>query len=243
MWCLATRIGPTRSLPSRLIKYRQNSSRPPLPNTPSVAPAPLASRTLASRLVAPLNAYGRAAKTRPYIIQLSTSLLIWFTGDFLAQSIERTSQPTTASSWDVPRTLRSLLIGAGSAIPSYHWFNLLSRSFTRLPIWAAIAARIVTHQAVFAPVFSIYFFFAQAVLSGGTVADGIERVRAALVPSLLNSARVWPAVMLVNFTLVPQDLRALLHAFVAVGWQGYLCILNQRTARLLESKENEVQEV
>ncbi|KAJ7784460.1 hypothetical protein B0H16DRAFT_1356510 [Mycena metata] len=236
MWYFATRSGPKRSLPFRFVKYRQNSSRPPLPNTPS----PLASRTLASRLVAPLNAYGRAAKTRPYIAQVSTTLLIWFAGDFLAQSIERSSQPTTAS-WDLPRALRALLLGAGSAIPSYHWFNLLSRSFTKLPIYAAIAARVVTHQAVFAPIFSVYFFFAQAVLSGGTVGDGIDRVRAALVPSLINSARVWPAVMIVNFAFVPQELRALLHAFVAVGWQGYLSILNQRTARLLESKENEVQ--
>ncbi|KAJ6580995.1 hypothetical protein B0H19DRAFT_844886, partial [Mycena capillaripes] len=179
-------------------------------------------------------AYRHAAQTRPYTVQLSTSLFIWFAGDVLAQSLDHErSSSDPESSWDVPRTLRALIMGAGAAIPLYHWFNLLSRSFTTLPLWAAITARVATQQVVFAPVFNTYFFFAQAVLSGASAAEGVEHVRAALLTSLLNSIRVWPAAMVVNFAFVPPELRSLMHGFVAVGWQCYLCVLNQRTTKLL----------
>ncbi|KAJ7175955.1 hypothetical protein C8R46DRAFT_75537 [Mycena filopes] len=228
----------TRSV---LVKYRRHSSTPPSKSGGGVsAPAPPHSQTFTSRLLTPLTAYGRAARTKPYLVQLSTSLLIWFTGDVLAQYIEQSSQPTPAAadpSWDRPRTLRALIIGAGTAIPSWHWFNLLSRSFTTLPVWPAIAARVVTQQLVFAPVFSVYFFFSQSLLSGGTVADAIQHVRAAIVPSWLNSLRIWPAVMVINFAFIPPEFRSLLPGFVAVGWQVSLSILNQRTrTRLLETK-------
>ncbi|KAF8158941.1 hypothetical protein K438DRAFT_1860649 [Mycena galopus ATCC 62051] len=237
MWPLITRIGQVRlrTLSCRLPIYRKYTPRPPFSIAPASAPA--ASQTLISCLATPLTAYRRAAQTRPYIVQLSTSLFIWFSGDVLSQSIERSSDPT--SSWDIPRTLRALVIGAAAAIPLYHWYNLISKSYTSLPRWWAIAARVSTQQAVFAPLFNAYFFFAQAVLSGSTIAEGAERVRAALPASLLNSLRVWPPVMVVNFAFMPPELRAVLPGFVAVGWQCYLCVLNQRTAQLLEEKGRE----
>ncbi|KAJ6508660.1 hypothetical protein C8R45DRAFT_968179 [Mycena sanguinolenta] len=218
-----------RAFSSRLSKatHRNNSTRPPSP-------------TLLSHLVSPLLAYQRAAQTRPYIVQVSTSLFIWCTADVLAQSIEQSSQPIS-SSWDIPRTLRAFVIGGIAAIPTWHWFNLMARSFTSLPRWAGLAARVATHQAVFAPVFNTYFFFSQAVLSGATVTEGVERVRTALPTSLLNSVRVWPPIMVINFAFVPREVWSVIPGFVAVGWQCYLSFLNQRTAKLLEDRKQEVQ--
>ncbi|KAF7346452.1 hypothetical protein MSAN_01873200 [Mycena sanguinolenta] len=141
----------------------------------------------------------------------------------------------------MPRTIRALTIGGFAAIPSFHWFNLLARSFASLPRWSGLAARVATHQVVFAPVFNTYFFFSQAVLSGATVAEGIERVRTALYTSLVNSVRVWPPIMFINFAFVPRELWSVMPGFVAVGWQCYLSFLNQRAARLLEDRKQEVQ--
>ncbi|KAJ7819373.1 hypothetical protein B0H14DRAFT_1356689 [Mycena olivaceomarginata] len=66
---------------------------------------------------------------------------------------------------DIPRTLRALAIGAGAAIPLYHWHMFLGNLFTTLPRWTGIAARVATQQAIFPPVFNTYFFFTQAVLT------------------------------------------------------------------------------
>lgn len=235
MWLLLTRLSRARNLSSSILKpsRRYHTTKPSSPIAPTV------SRTLGSRLVAPLSAYRRAAQTRPYIVQFSTSLLVWFTGDVLAQSIEQSSQPT--SSWDIPRTLRALAIGAGAAIPLYHWHMFLGNLFTTLPRWTGIAARVATQQAIFPPVFNTYFFFTQAVLNGATAAEGAARVRAALITSWVNSMRIWPAVTAVNFAFVPPELRSLVPGLVAVGWQCYLSILNQRTARLLVNQGHEAQ--
>lgn len=64
-------------------------------------------------------AYGRAQRSRPYVTQLCSSLVIYFAADISAQSI-------SGSEYDPKRTGRSLTIGAISAIPSFEWCVPLS---------------------------------------------------------------------------------------------------------------------
>ena len=97
-------------------------------------------------IVEPFRAYGRVQQRKPYMTQLISSLVIYFVGDLVAQSISPT--PTTAESlalaedaeekgwvqeWtnnrDWSRTGRALVIGGLSSIPSYKWFLWLSNNF------------------------------------------------------------------------------------------------------------------
>jgi protein Mpv17 len=238
----------TPSTPSSTAEAGTKAASPPPATSPS---SPSIVRALAARLAAPLYAYRRAAQTRPYIVQVSTSLTIWLAGDLLSQSIERSNDnnprpadapPTSSSSWDAARTARALAIGGAAAIPAYHWYNWVSGLFTTLPRAGAVAARVGLQMAVFAPVFNAYFFAAQALLSGRSLAQARARVAAATPTAWLNGVKVWPAVMAVNFAFVPPELRSLLPGFVAVGWQCYLCILNQRTARRLALENGEALE-
>lgn len=59
-------------------------------------------------------AYGRAQRERPYVTQFCSSLVIYFLGDLSAQRMSGTD-------YDPKRTLRALLISAGSSIPGYNW--------------------------------------------------------------------------------------------------------------------------
>jgi hypothetical protein len=63
-------------------------------------------------------AYGRSQRKRPYTTQFISSLVIYFLGDLSAQSIN-------GDDYDPARTLRALVISAGSSIPSYQWLVLL----------------------------------------------------------------------------------------------------------------------
>lgn len=82
----------------------------PVPNT--VATVPLWQRL--GPLSRAFEAYGRSQRKRPYVTQFYSSLAIYFLGDMSAQSISE-------GEYDPSRTLRALIIGAGSSIPSYKW--------------------------------------------------------------------------------------------------------------------------
>lgn len=89
--------------------------------------------------------YARAQKERPYRTQLWSSIVIYLCGDLSAQLFFPPDQPASAndnkdvaktsvelkdgddnklsfgSSYDPWRTVRHLIVGAGSSIPSYNW--------------------------------------------------------------------------------------------------------------------------
>lgn len=86
--------------------------------------------------------YTRAQERKPYTVQLWSSIVIYLCGDLSAQLLfpEKASpkemaeskaasgtgsgdekEPSFASTYDPWRTVRHLIVGAGSSIPSYNW--------------------------------------------------------------------------------------------------------------------------
>lgn len=86
----------------------------PVPNT--VATMPLWQRL--GPLSRGFQAYGRSQRKRPYTTQFCSSLVIYFLGDLSAQNIN-------GDEYNPARTLRALIISAGSSIPSYKWLVFL----------------------------------------------------------------------------------------------------------------------
>lgn len=134
-----------RTAPSHVIR-RCNATKPPVgqkaPDSTRSIPGP--SWLWLEPVIEPFRAYGRVQQRRPYITQLVSSLVIYFVGDLVAQSItapegkaEEEEQETDERGWvqqwsedrDWARTGRALMIGGISSIPSYKWFVWLSQSF------------------------------------------------------------------------------------------------------------------
>lgn len=49
--------------------------------------------------------------------------------------------------------------------------------------------------------------------------------------SWFNSCKIWPAVTAFSFAFVPLEYRSLVAGVVAIGWQTYLSLLDQRAKR------------
>lgn len=205
--------------------------------------------------------YSNAQSRRPYVTQVSSAIVIWFLGDLSSQTIQIRGAASTSSSttrndaqnttrqsstpkptsqppqtYDPIRALRAILIGAISSIPSYHYFLLLHRSFN-IPLrpYLSLSIKVLVNQLTFAPLFNTYFFGMQSLLSYPPEPDqpaaAWRRIRDTVPQSWVASCQFWPIVTAVNFTWVEPRFRSVVAGCVAIGWQTYLGVLNQRAAR------------
>lgn len=116
--------------------------------------------------------------------------------------------------------------------PPSHRFLFLGTHFNYASKWASITIKVLIQQFFFAPIFNTYFFGMQALLSGNPPSAIIHRVIATVPESVVSSAKFWPAVTALNFTLIPAHLRFAFSGFFAVIWQTYLSFLNRREEKV-----------
>lgn len=183
----------------------------------------------------PFRAYSRIQSRRPYLTQFISSLIIYFLGDLSSQLVQSndpsTATSTTPFSYDPLRALRTITIGGISSIPSYHFFYFLSNNFnyfsTHIP---NLALKVMINQFTFAPLFNSYFFGMQSLLSlEGPQPDAAwRRIKDTVPQSWLMSCRFWPFVTAFSFTFVPVHNRSIFAGVMAVFWQTYLGVVNQR---------------
>lgn len=186
--------------------------------------------------------FSRMQRRRPLTVTLGTSLTTYLCGDLLAQEIGR-------EDYDGYRTLRMLAIGAMASIPGYKWFLFLGTHFNYGSTATTITIKVLIQQFFFAPIFNTYFFGMQAILAGASPSAVIERVKGAVPESVISSAKFWPAVTALNFTVIPAHLRFAFSAVFAVVWQTYLSFLNRKEERpepmgtLVEEAKVRVEEI
>ena len=132
--------------PSHIVR-RHNASKPPIgqkaPDSAKTIPGP--NWLWLEPIYEPFRAYGRVQQRKPYMTQFLSSLVIYFVGDLVAQSITspeheagvQTVEVEEERGWvqqwsedrDWHRTGRALMIGGLSSIPSYKWFLWLGNNF------------------------------------------------------------------------------------------------------------------
>ncbi|KAI0971402.1 hypothetical protein F4678DRAFT_432769 [Xylaria arbuscula] len=226
----------------------------PIPVQSVVPPPPFWQRL--GPLTRAAEAYGRTQRARPWATQVASTLIVYLCADFGAQWIARADQDEVAAEkgkgatddddakekargHDWARTARSLAIGGTAAIPGYTWFTFLSRSFNYSSKVLSIGIKVAVNQLMFTPLFNVYFFGAQALLSGDTLAEAWRRVYNTVPVSFVNSCKLWPAVTAFNFAFVPIEYRSIFGGVIAVGWQTYLSFLNRRAERLEALRQTE----
>ncbi|KAF2849329.1 hypothetical protein T440DRAFT_426998, partial [Plenodomus tracheiphilus IPT5] len=203
----------------------------------------------------PFRAYGRVQQRKPYTTQLISSLVIYFVGDLVAQGIAGDVAPIVEPSvvetdqdeeeekgwvqqWsanrDWSRTGRAIVIGGLSSIPSYKWFLWLGNNFNYGSKVLSLSTKVLVNQALFTPLFNSYFFGMQSLLSGATLSECAERIRNTVPTSWINSCKLWPIVTAFSFTYIPIQYRSIFGGVVAIGWQTYLSLLNQRAQAMEE---------
>merc|ERR1711939_389388 len=156
---------------------------------------------------------------------MGTTLVTYLAGDLLAQEIG-------GEDYDPIRTVRMLTIGSIASVPGYKWFLWLGNNFNYSSRAGSILVKVCVQQAVFTPVFNTYFFGMQAVLTGESPSGCIERIKAAVPVSMLNSLKLWPAVTAFSFAFISAQYRFMFSGIFAVCWQAYLSFLNRKEEKI-----------
>ncbi|KAF2704131.1 amidase signature enzyme [Pleomassaria siparia CBS 279.74] len=234
----------------------------PTPEQAKVIPTPTTWLWL-EPVTRPFRAYGRVQQRRPYMTQFVSALVIYFVGDVVAQKIGTgVDKPSTAvlgtvgergeeeaeeigwvQAWaedrDWHRTGRALFIGGLAAIPGYRWFLWLGNNFNYRSKVLSLTTKVLINQSIFTPLFNTYFFGLHSLLSGSSFSETATRIQNTVPTSVVNSCKIWPAVTAFMFAFVPVQYRNIFGGTIAIGWQAYLSLLNQRAAKKELSAEGD----
>ncbi|KAG0303144.1 hypothetical protein BGZ98_006965 [Dissophora globulifera] len=88
--------------------------------------------------------------------------------------------------------------------------------------------RMVTDQTLFAPVGLALLFSGLTILEGGGVEEIKDKLNNNYISTLKANYAVWPLVQLVNFSVMPLQLRLPFVSVVGIAWNAYLSLVNSR---------------
>jgi protein Mpv17 len=164
--------------------------------------------------------YDQMARKRPLLTGSITSAVLWIIGDAIAQRIEGKSQ------YDYHRTIRLACWGAFGFAPVAHfWYANLQRM---LPLNSSrhVIAKVLLDQTIFAGGITSMLFAYTTLAEGKSAADAKEKINEKLFPTLKVNWMVWPAVQVLNLSIVPPHLRLFVVNAVALPWSAYLAYVS-----------------
>ncbi|KAK3809563.1 MAG: hypothetical protein J3Q66DRAFT_287942 [Benniella sp.] len=139
---------------------------------------------------------------------------------------------TDATSFDLPRTGRFVLYNFSVAPLIHTWYSFLDRNFpitnttattTKLAHTMTPALkRMMADQVLFAPVGLALLFSGLTVLEGGGVQEIKDKLNTTYLSTLKANYAIWPAVQLVNFSVMPLQLRLPFVSAVGIVWNAYV---------------------
>lgn len=156
----------------------------------------------------------------------------------------RLSNPTVVESekeFDFARLARFGIYGFMMAPLQFKWFGALSRVFplrgAGMAGSGAALKRVVVDQAVFAPVGLGLFYTFMTLGERKSLGVLRDKLKEAYLPTLKANYVVWPAVQLINFSLVPLPLQLPFVSTIGIFWTAYLSLKNAAVEGKLERPE------
>ncbi|KIM76692.1 hypothetical protein PILCRDRAFT_826086 [Piloderma croceum F 1598] len=116
------------------------------------------------------------------------------------------------------------------------WYQLLNKiqfpSATK-----ATAYRVALDQGVATPAHIAFFFTSMTLLEGHPFSYAQERLNHAYQPTLLRNWAVFLPTQIINFGIVPHQLRFLVVGVVSLFWNTYLSAVNAQQKAIEEESD------
>ncbi|KAJ1371937.1 Protein Mpv17 [Parelaphostrongylus tenuis] len=169
-------------------------------------------------------------KKQPLLTQVIASGVIAGGGDAFCQTV---FEKRGLKSYDTMRTSRFVILASFFIAPSLNvWFKALERvkgSPNIVPL-----KRMIIDQTLFSPWFNALILLNLRLLEGISFKESYRKMKNDWWTIYKNSLKVWPAVQLINFYLIPLNMRIIVVQLVAFFWNSYLSFKTQKTHVVVE---------
>ncbi len=164
--------------------------------------------------------------SRPLQTKSLTSAVLSVVSDLLAQKLNGAS----LTSLDLISIRNQFLLGLLFRGPIVHyWYSILEEFFRRLGFsgkksesLSVAVGKVFCDQTAFSPLFTAAYFYALGFLQGRSISSVNSQLAKEFIPILLANYKIWPLVNLINFKLIPPNLRVLFGNLVGVFWTAYV---------------------
>ncbi|KAL6740056.1 hypothetical protein Aduo_013444 [Ancylostoma duodenale] len=167
--------------------------------------------------------FQRSLQKRPLLTQIVASGVISGAGDAFTQvAFER----RTLKTYDFERTGRFFFLASAFIAPCLSkWFKVLERVRGNPKIIPL--ARVAIDQIAFAPVFNAIILLNLRLLERLGFETSWRKMKEDWWTIYTSSLKVWPAVQIINFYLIPLNMRVIVIQLVAFFWNAYLSYKTQ----------------
>jgi len=172
------------------------------------------------------NAYLRQLDVNPVQTKALTSAVLSVVSDVLAQSL----QGVPLSQLNTTSLRNQFIIGLLIRGPLVHyWYIILEKLFIKLGYSpkqqnATVPAllKVLLDQTIFSFPFNLLYFYALGLLEGRSLDYIHAKIDREFMPMMISNLKLWPLVNVLNFTVIPENLRVLFGNIVGIFWTVYV---------------------
>lgn len=161
------------------------------------------------------------------LTQSLTAAVLFGGGDVIAQQLIE----SRGAEHDYTRTARLAFYGGACfGPPMTLWYQFLNRiKFASAK--RAVIYRVWLDQAFLTPVAVVYFFGMMSLLEGKPY-EAPDRIKSAYVPTIIRNWGVFIPAQIINFSIVPPQLRFAYVGVVSLFWNTYLSVANAEQSKM-----------
>lgn len=172
---------------------------------------------------------------QPVVTKSLTSCATNAFSDVLCQNLINTAQASDEKKVEEKKLDKERLIHAAvtglvwSGPVTHFWYKILFGKLVTFkdPV-LALVGQIFLDAIIFSP-FTVSGYFALRSILEGSGLQGIrEKLTTRLFTTVLGAWKFWPAVNVINFSIVPIPYRVLYMNVLSVFWSGYLTFVNSK---------------
>jgi len=157
---------------------------------------------------------------RPIVTKSVTAAIIMGSGDAVQQLVIERGSPNWT--YHPQRTIRQGLFGLVFLGPLLHgWFGILDRLVASTATLGPVK-KMLLDQAFCGPLINASFFIGMGLMEGKSTGEIKDKLSRDYLDTMLMNYKVWPAIQLVNFYLIPIQFRVLFANVGQFGWSIYL---------------------
>lgn len=173
---------------------------------------------------------------QPLLTKSLTSSGIMTVSDAMCQKLvssvqQREKKPEEKEAFvlDNTRILQVAVTGFVWSGPITHiWYAILEKIVQIQEPILGLIARIFLDAIIFSPVTVSGYFTVRSILEGTGFKGSKEKLETRLVSTVIGAWKFWPAANIINFGLVPLQLRVLYVNVLSLFWTGYLSFVNAK---------------